>query len=128
MSRLEPEPRHPISDASPSADQNSRCCISECPICDGGLCTVRVFFDDHNRLSHGLVICDECEAIWLQPNIRGVHVYTDSESPVSPVNGQPLFDRRRSRWANEADVAALGWTDHLNPKLSYQPGNDHSDA
>ncbi|MCM2372383.1 hypothetical protein [Aporhodopirellula aestuarii] len=137
MTRLEPE-SHDSQSGPPggAADDHEelRFCVGQCPICDGGLCTVRVFFDDtgpdstSEQISHGLVACDECEAIWLQPNTRGVHVYANSETPLCPVSGKPLYDNRFSRWANAADVASLGWSDAIDPALTHDPRGDRSDA
>lgn len=99
--------------------------VSSCPICGGGLCGVRAFFDASSRLTHGLIVCDECEAIWLQPKTDGVHVYADPESPECPISGEGLYDRNVSRWANEEDVAALGWFGEINPALTFDPSGDH---
>lgn len=82
------------------------------------------FTSSSDKPSYGLILCDECEAIWLQPDVHGVHLYADSESPRSPVTGEPLYDVHSSRWANAADVAALGWTDKIDDSLTYDPQHD----
>lgn len=169
MTRLEPDSDHPSpasGDSHPTparaeqtnagksnpqqrdtdASTGPRHSVAHCPICDGGLCSVRAFFDHSvvpnplaanepniaevsRKLSHGLVICDECEAIWLQPDIRGVHVYPDAQTPHCPVTGKPLYDWQTSRWATSEDVASLGWSDAINPSLTYDPSGDaNSDA
>jgi len=93
--------------------------VSSCPICGDGLCGVRVYFDSSGTLTHGLVICDECEAIWLQTDTSGVHVYAASESPRCPISGVGLYDRVVGRWANEEDIATLGWSDAIQPALTF---------
>lgn len=103
--------------------------VAECPIYQAGLCSVRAFFENDiastsKKPSHGLVICDECEAIWFQPDVRGVHVYADSESPHCPITGDPLYDEQTSRWANPDDVLALGWADKIDHSLTHDPNSD----
>ncbi|EMI54286.1 hypothetical protein [Rhodopirellula sallentina] len=136
MTRIEPDSHDslsdpPGSDSRPGDHEGMRYSIGQCPICGGGLCTVRAFFDHENgslKLTHGLVVCDECEAIWLQPDINGVHVYADSESPLCPVSGKPLYDPQFSRWATEADVASLNWSAAIDPSLTYDPRGEQPDA
>lgn len=135
VTRIEPESHDSLSDppaaASRSGGEGLRYSVGQCPICGGGLCSIRAYFDDENggeKLTHGLVVCDECEAIWLQPDTKGVHVYADSESPLCPVSGKPLYAPQYSRWANADDVAALNWSDAVDSSLTYDPRGDQSDA
>lgn len=116
---MPPEPQSPTD--SIADGESLRHNVSSCPICGGGLCGIRSFFDSDASLSHGLVVCDECEAIWLQPDTRGVHVYADPESPVCPISGLGLYDSKVSRWANADDVAMLGWTEMIDPRLTFDP-------
>ncbi|MDA8743786.1 hypothetical protein N9N28_04035 [Rubripirellula amarantea] len=94
--------------------------IDFCPICGGGLCGLRIYGIGENSPAntppHGLVICDECEAIWLEPDTSTVHVYPDLENPVSPVSGEPLWGET-SRWATIEDIKQLGWLDAVNRDL-----------
>ncbi|SMP39174.1 hypothetical protein SAMN06265222_101266 [Neorhodopirellula lusitana] len=128
---MEPEPKPPFDSKSnlPSiaAGDNLRHHVSACPICGGGLCGVRAYFDSPESLSYGLVICDECEAIWLQPDTQGVHVYADAEAPVSPVNGLGLYDPTVSRWANAEDIQKLGWSASIDDSLTYDPNASADD-
>lgn len=57
---------------------------------------------------HGLVVCDECEAIWLNPNIESRHQYSDSEDARCPMCGDPLWGNS-SHWASMAEIDELGW-------------------
>lgn len=132
VSRLEPDrsdqsPRP--QDDKPAGEDHLRHSVAHCPICEGGLCSVRAFFENDitrtsEKPSHGLILCDECEAIWLQPNVQGVHLYADSESPLDPITGKPLYDPRSSRWANTKDVESLRWSDKIDPSLTYDPQHD----
>ena len=66
--------------------------------------------------AHGLIVCDECEAIWLEPDTSTDHVYPDAEHAECPVCSQPLWGRQ-SRWADYADIELLHWTFAVNPAL-----------
>lgn len=118
--------------------------IDFCPICGGGLCGIRIIgsppagsaedspvenaaenaavanseFDSQTHL-HGLVICDECEAIWLEPDVSTVHQYADLENAVSPINGQPIWGGS-SRWASMEEIELLGWTEAVNRELDAE--------
>lgn len=97
--------------------------IDFCPVCGGGLCGIRIYgvnaeqTGEDRPAPHGLVICDECEAIWLEPDTSTPHQYPSVDHPVSPVNGAPLWGET-SRWATIEDVDALGWIDAINPALN----------
>ncbi len=115
----EPEGISPESPLPPN--EHVRLCVGKCPLCKCGLATARAYFNDDCQLSYGLVICDECEAIWSQPDVRSPSVYPDPESPLSPVSGQSLYDPLHSRWATPDDIAALDWSDKIDPTLTHSP-------
>lgn len=73
---------------------------------------------------HGLVVCDECEAIWRQPDVASPHSYADPEHPLCPICGVPLWSDRCS-WAGDEEIAELGWADAVDHSLDMppQPGN-----
>lgn len=89
--------------------------IDFCPICGGGLCGVRLCGTDQEH-PHGLVVCDECEAIWLQPDTTTQHRYADAEAARCPRCDAPLWGAQ-SRWATLEDCERLGWQHAVNPAL-----------
>ena len=121
MTHIDPEP-----ESSPPS-RAIRYSVAACPVCGGGLCTVRVFLAQDGSLDHGLVVCDECEAIWLQPDVAVRHVYVDPENPVSPISGQPLYDQHSSRWADGDDIETLQWTTAIDPSLTYDADHCNTD-
>lgn len=68
---------------------------------------------------HGLIVCDECEAIWLEPDSTSQHLYPDAEDPCCPICQKALWGSQ-SRWANWDDCAQLGWLDYINPQLDIR--------
>ncbi len=101
--------------------------IDFCPICGGGLCGIRICGVDEEGASdrfartgsdapHGMVVCDECDAIWLEPDLTTAHQYPDVEDARCPICGLSLWGNN-SRWATSEDVAALGWEFAVNPDL-----------
>jgi hypothetical protein len=106
--------------------------IDFCPICGGGLCGVRICGVDSDGANerfartgsdapHGLVVCDECEAIWLDPDVTTAHQYPEVEEARCPICSQPLWGAS-SRWADTNDLASLGWEFAINPDLDAAPG------
>ncbi len=81
--------------------------LGNCPVCQDGLRRVRTCGLHENAL-HGLIICDECEAIWIDPSESAHHVFGSSESPVCPLCRQPIWSDN-SRWSTVEDVCLLGW-------------------
>ncbi|EGF27886.1 hypothetical protein RBWH47_01129 [Rhodopirellula baltica WH47] len=109
----------------PDSNSDVRHSVGSCPICEQGLCSIRACGLVDDKPSHGLVVCDECEAIWLQPNIQGVHIYADAETPKCPIDQSPLY-QGNNRWATLDDIDRLGWSDAVSPDLTYQPESDDS--
>ncbi|MEL6897263.1 MAG: hypothetical protein AAFP90_14265 [Planctomycetota bacterium] len=96
--------------------------VAVCPICGAGLCGIRICGLDTPK-PYGLVVCDECEAIWTQPDILTAHQYPDdTENPLCPISGAPLWGPN-SRWAHREDVQRLGWCDSIDSELSIEPGS-----
>ena len=64
--------------------------IGECPVCVNGLCRVRTCADEDGD-QHLYAICDECEAIWIQPSTSSAIIYPDPDDPLCPICLQPLW-------------------------------------
>ncbi|TWU49601.1 hypothetical protein [Rubripirellula reticaptiva] len=116
--------------------------IDFCPVCGGGLCGIRIcgvananakgqvsdqagdhasdsdarFIVTGSTEPHGLIVCDECEAIWLAPDITTPHQYPAVEDAQCPICHDPLWGPQ-SRWANADDIDTLGWQFAVNPDL-----------
>ncbi|QEG38937.1 hypothetical protein [Roseimaritima ulvae] len=93
--------------------------IDQCPLCKTGLCGIRIC-GIHTDTPHGLVVCDECEAIWQQPDTTSEHLYPDSENARCPICEAPLWGDA-SRWATADDCRALGWEQAINENLNADP-------
>ncbi len=100
--------------------------IGFCPICGGGLCGIRVCgltvpdgVEPQSSQLHGFVVCDECDAIWLQPDLTTAHQYPDAIDPQCPICCQPLWGDQ-ARWASLQEVATLGWNRYVCPDLDVR--------
>jgi hypothetical protein len=114
--------------------------IDTCPVCGGGLLGIRicsgqnqlpgadhalggdafgagVFDSAHVHGPHGLVICDECEAIWIEPDSSAPHLYPSADDARCPVCDAHLW--KDSHWANEKEIESIGWTDAINRELDW---------
>jgi hypothetical protein len=92
--------------------------IDYCPICGGGLCGIRICGMTDDK-PHGLIVCDECEAIWTEPDSTADHQYPDAEDACCPICKKPLWGPQ-SRWANWDDCSELGWIDAIDPQLDIR--------
>ena len=101
--------------------------IDFCPICGGGLCGIRIcgvdaegaaqrFAKTGSDAAHALVICDECEAIWLEPDLTTAHQYPAIEDARCPICSQLLWGKT-SHWADLKEIETLGWEYAVNPEL-----------
>lgn len=103
--------------------------IDFCPICGGGLlgirlCQGRAKNSDSGQEEdspegaedvHGLVVCDECEAIWLEPDSSKMHLYPDAENACCPVCQADLWSD--SHWASRDEISQLGWSRAIREEL-----------
>lgn len=101
--------------------------VSYCPICQCGLRRVRACTGTtENPHLHGYVLCDDCETVWLEPDVKSEHVYPDVESAACPICRQPLYGAQ-SRWATEQDIIALGWRDQCVVEPARLPNQKEED-
>lgn len=105
--------------------------IDFCPLCGGGLCGIRICSIQSENISaldpnkpesfHGLVVCDECDAIWLEPDLNTAHQYPDVENAQCPVCDAALWGSN-SRWATSDDLILLQWDMAIDPALDITEG------
>ena len=76
--------------------------IGECRICGGGLRGVRIC-----PAGHAAVLCDECEAVWTDPDSDRPMFSTPREA-ACPTCGADLLGEG-SHWAGMREVRASGW-------------------
>ncbi len=81
--------------------------VRYCPICEQGRCRVRISTTRDHRM-FGCVVCDECEATWLDPSLEQRFRQPNPEVPVCPQSNVQLWGEM-SRWANRDDLCLLGW-------------------
>lgn len=97
-----------------------------CPICGCGLRRLRACSGASATPGlHGYILCDDCETMWLEPDVRSPHSFPDAESPACPVCGQPLFGPQ-ARWASLQDLYEIGWQDEcvVEPMNRVEAGDD----
>ncbi|MEZ6136909.1 MAG: hypothetical protein R3C53_18595 [Pirellulaceae bacterium] len=101
--------------------------IGECPVCVNGLCRVRYCEDDQGH-AHLYAMCDECEAIWLQPTTDSEKLFAGAEEPLCPLCSRALYGPQ-SHWARPDEVVQTEWAaaaifdiPSAGPTLEQPPG------
>jgi hypothetical protein len=82
--------------------------IGECPVCVNGLCRVR-YCEDSAGLGHLYAMCDECEALWLEPSTSSQRQFPSAEAPVCPICARPLYGPQ-AHWATAQELSHSDWT------------------
>ena len=80
--------------------------FNQCPICEAGLRGFRTC-----PQGHVVVLCDECEAIWINPADTRPQ-FSAPATAVCPVCGSDLFDSL-AHWSDTQEIAAAGWQDSV---------------
>lgn len=91
--------------------------IGECPVCINGLGRVRTCGEGESR--HFYAVCDECEAIWKEPDIASKRDFADAEDPRCPLCAEALYGEQ-SHWSLTSDILGTPW----HEKATIEPNND----
>jgi len=85
--------------------------VESCPVCGDGLCRIRICVT--NQRLTGLVLCDECEAMWTNPTMQERIPASSNESePMCPSCDQSVWGNQ-AHWASIGEVCLLGWFDRI---------------
>ena len=76
--------------------------VGLCPRCEEGLLGIRVCDSQAN------ILCDECDALWTNPqHIDGVPFMVQADPPC-PECGQSLWGKQ-AHWADRREVESVNW-------------------
>ncbi|MFK7736975.1 MAG: hypothetical protein AB8B50_13150 [Pirellulaceae bacterium] len=81
--------------------------IGDCPVCVQGLVRIRTCTGGNAGVQH-FAMCDECEAIWLEPDTSTEKQFPDAENAKCPICEEDLFGSA-SRWSLPADISGTDW-------------------
>lgn len=76
--------------------------VGICSQCEQGLLGIRVC-DDQT-----LVLCDECDALWLGPPVDDAPPAVLTADPFCPGCGESLWGEQ-AHWADREEIEAAGW-------------------
>jgi hypothetical protein len=82
--------------------------IGECPCCVNGLCRVRGCQDSSG--THLYAMCDECEALWVEPSTNGPRCFPDIDDPRCPICNLPLYGPQ-AHWAEAQELLGTAWSE-----------------
>ena len=77
--------------------------VGVCPVCENGVGGVRLCHD------HAVVVCEECESVWLDPDLTQRPTSPPAPDTPCPVCRHPLYGDETA-WATAQQVADLGWS------------------
>jgi hypothetical protein len=90
----------------PEDDNSPWVHIGECPVCVNGIVRVRTCHGGGE--THLIAVCDECEAIWTDPDISNRRGFADAEKALCPICDQPLYGPQ-SHWSVPIDLQGTEW-------------------
>lgn len=104
-----------MSEASDNARQ-SWVHAGSCPVCGDGLRRPR-FCADSLGERHFFLLCDECEALWLEPGDSSEQKYASMENPMCPICSAEMYGGQAG-WVEEPDlvsepISKLAWSSAL---------------
>lgn len=80
--------------------------VGFCPVCETGPLGIRMCASG----DHAVVMCDECDAVFADPESLAKAYYPDQPDLPCPICNTSLRDPA-SHWADDEEVARAGWTD-----------------
>ena len=80
------------------------------------------------RKRHGYVICDQCFAMWTDPDTTTCHDYLSAVEPSCPVCNAGFENglssgTLSSHWATWDEIKLLGWEHSISRSLGNTPNN-----
>ncbi|WP_298869096.1 hypothetical protein [uncultured Gimesia sp.] len=78
--------------------------IGTCPFCEQGNLGVRIC----SKIEHTVILCDECDALWLSPEITEKPVFLEEPNLPCPNCLGNLTDAP-ARWSSLGEIFMRGW-------------------
>jgi hypothetical protein len=68
----------------------------------------------------GLILCEECEAIWLHPTCPGSPLFPQQPDSACPRCNRPIW-QLPAHWATQAEVDRLDWNEYVLGDWEEEP-------
>jgi len=78
--------------------------VGTCPFCEQGNLGVRLCSNSEDAV----ILCDECDAVWLSPEITGKPLFPEEPDLPCPYCAGNLTESP-ARWASMGDILKSGW-------------------
>lgn len=86
------------------------CLSTNCPICGTGNLGFRTC-DDHRTI---VIMCDECDAVWLDPAQTDASLALYPSKPPFIVPGTSVsIAQPKAHWSSRDEIVAAGWADWI---------------
>ena len=79
--------------------------VGFCPVCGEGTLGLRVCGGQEDVV----VLCDECDAVWLYPDCEGEAIYPEQPHLPCPQCGASLVEEP-AHWASADEIESCGWS------------------
>ncbi len=85
-----------------------------CPVCRTGMLGIRRCADGKTLV----VMCEECEAVWVSPELISISNALDAAPPTFEVTEIRIaIASGAAGWSNHEEIVAKGWEKHISGEL-----------
>lgn len=89
--------------------------VGTCPFCEQGRLGVRIC----NKAGDAVILCDECDAMWLSPEINAPPAFPEQPNLPCPCCPGNLTDDP-AHWASFGEIYQKGWISAVKGELSEE--------
>ncbi|MCA9015513.1 MAG: hypothetical protein KDA77_09315 [Planctomycetaceae bacterium] len=86
--------------------------VGTCPFCEQGKLGIRIC----SQAGDVLILCDECDALWLSPEISAQPVFPEQPALPCPCC-QGNLTNAPAHWANFGEIYQKGWISTVKGEL-----------
>ncbi len=82
--------------------------VGFCAVCGEGTLGIRMCAGQKGERQHGVVLCDECDAVWTTLDTSQAPVFPEQPDLPCPICSASLV-RHAAHWATAEEIDRLQW-------------------